>query len=187
MPRKLVMLLERWNKPKYDRKQEKLTSNEFVSERLGLGDGAQTTSRHLLGVELHRLLGDVEPLLNDGSQLTDSAALLSEHTLCPRSHNDDLRASRGDTHLHTGVAILSKLPGQELVEFRLENSVSDELQIHREVMFWSSHFLMKSPNSHWWCNYHINIKHWWCIILQRNKTQEKHNNPSADDKYSNIH
>lgn len=118
-------------------KVTKLTSNEFVSERLSLRDGAQAAGRHLLGVQLHRLLGDVEPLADHWGQFTDSAAFLSKHALCPRSHNDDLRASRSDAHLHTGVAILSKLPGQELIEFRLENSVSDELQIHREVMFWS--------------------------------------------------
>lgn len=112
-----------------------LTSNQFVSERLGLRDGAQTTGGDLLSVQLYRLLGNVKPLLDDRRQLTDPASFLAEHALCPRRHNDDLRAGRSDAHLHTGVAILSQLPGQELIEFRLENSVPDELQIHGEVMF----------------------------------------------------
>lgn len=116
----------------------KLTSNKLVSQRLGLRDGAETASGHLLRVELHRLLGNVESLLHDRSQLPDPPSLLPEHALCPCRHDDDLGPRRGDAHLHAGVSILGKLPSQELIQFRLENSVSDELKCYREVMFWFS-------------------------------------------------
>lgn len=117
-------------------KHHQPTSNEFVSQRFSLCDGAEPAGGDLLRVQLHRLLGDVEPLLDHRGQLADPTALLSEHTLCPGRHNDDVRAGGRDAHLDSGVAILGELSGQELVQFRLEDSVSDELKSNGEVMFW---------------------------------------------------
>lgn len=45
----------------------------------------------------------------------------------PGGHDDDFRLGRGDANLHPRVAILRELPSEELVQFRLENSVADEL------------------------------------------------------------
>lgn len=106
---------------------KQLTSNKFVSEGLCLGDSAKTASGNLFGVQVYRLFRDVEPLLYNRSQLTDSAALLSQHTLGPRRHDNDFGLGGGDSHLHAGVAILGQFPGEELIEFRLENSVTNEL------------------------------------------------------------
>lgn len=113
----------------------KPTSDKFVSERFGLCDGAETTGGHLLSIKFHRLLGDIEPLLNYGRKFSDSTAFLSEHALCPGGHDDDFRLGWRDAHLHAGVAILGQLPSEELIQFRLEHSVSDELQCLVEVMF----------------------------------------------------
>ena len=49
----------------------------------------------------------------------------------PCGQDDDLCAGRGDTHLHPGVAILSELSGQELVQLGLEDPVGDELTNRR--------------------------------------------------------
>lgn len=46
----------------------------------------------------------------------------------PCSQDDDLSPGRGHTHLHTGVAILSKLACQELVQLCLKDTVCDELR-----------------------------------------------------------
>mmetsp|Transcript_421 Transcript_421/g.993 ORF Transcript_421/g.993 Transcript_421/m.993 type:complete len:202 (+) Transcript_421:20-625(+) len=52
-------------------------AEQLVAEGLSLGDGAQTTVGHLLGVELHGALGEAEPLLHQRGQLADAAALLA--------------------------------------------------------------------------------------------------------------
>ncbi len=104
------------------------TSDKLVAERLGLGDGAETAGGDLLGVEIHRVLGEVEPLLDDGGQLANPAALLSQNVLCPGSHDDDLRLGGSHTHLDTGVAIFGELASQELVQLSLEDSVGDKLE-----------------------------------------------------------
>jgi len=105
------------------------TSDEFVTERLSLGDGAETTGGDLLGVQLNAVFLEVEPLLNDGGQFPDSASLLSEYILRACGHDDDLSASRGDAHLDAGVTILGEFTSQELVQLRLEDSVSYKLPL----------------------------------------------------------
>ena len=77
------------------------TTDELVSERLGLSDGAETTDSDLLSVELDGALGEVESLLNDSSQFADSASLLSQNVLGPGGHDDDLCPGRGDSDLNT--------------------------------------------------------------------------------------
>ena len=51
----------------------------------------------------------------------------------PCGQDDDLCAGWGDAHLHTGVAILGELAGQELVQLGLEDPVGDELQTNVET------------------------------------------------------
>merc|ERR1712019_174542 len=82
------------------------TSDQLVTERLGLGDGAQTTGGHLLSVQLNGSLGEVESLLDHAGELTDPPALLSQHVLCPGGHDDDLSAGGSHSDLHTGVTII---------------------------------------------------------------------------------
>merc|ERR1712176_1036761 len=68
------------------------TSDKLVPEGLSLSNSTETPSGHLLSIELHSALGEVEPLLDHGGELTDPAALLSEHVLGARGHDDDLSA-----------------------------------------------------------------------------------------------
>ena len=103
------------------------SADELVPQRLGLGDGAQPPGGHLLGVELDGSLWEVEALLYDGRELADAPALLAEHVLRARRHDDDLGAGGGDAHLHAGVAILGELAGEELVQLGLEDAVGNEL------------------------------------------------------------
>ena len=53
------------------------TSEQFVPKRLALCNGGQTTVQNLLSVELERVLGIFEPLLNERGKLTDATTLLS--------------------------------------------------------------------------------------------------------------
>ena len=83
------------------------TSDELVTERLGLGDGAETTGGDLLGVKLHGALGEVEPLLDNASELSDPPALLSEDVLGPGGHDDDLGPGGGHSDLQTCHPLMS--------------------------------------------------------------------------------
>jgi len=103
------------------------SSGELVTQRLSLGNGAQATGGHLLGVQLDASGLEVETLLHHGGQLTDAAALLAQHLLGLGGHDDDLSARGGHTHLHAGVAILGEFTSQELVQFSLEDAIGNEL------------------------------------------------------------
>merc|ERR1719251_774127 len=109
------------------------STDELVPQRLGLRDSAQTPRGHLLGVQLDGALGEVEALLHHGGQLADAPALLSEHVLCARGHDDDLGPGGGNTDFHAGVAILSELTGEELVQLGLEDAVGNELSLFRNL------------------------------------------------------
>lgn len=85
------------------------TTEELVAERLGLGDGRKTAVLDLLGVELERVLGELETLLNESLELADAAALVAEDLLGVGGTDDDLGAGVGDTDLTAGVALLSEL------------------------------------------------------------------------------
>jgi len=52
-------------------------AKELVAQRLGLGDGAQPAVVHLLRVQLHAAVRELEPLLHDAGQLPDAAPLLA--------------------------------------------------------------------------------------------------------------
>ena len=54
------------------------------------------------------------PLLDDGSQLADSSALLSQNIIGLSGLDDDLGLGGGDSHLNTGITILSKLTSEKL-------------------------------------------------------------------------
>jgi hypothetical protein len=66
-------------------------SEKLVTQRLGLGDGAQAPVVHLLGIELHSALGELEPLLHNGGELPDPASLL---TYTPPIHQNSAPQDR---------------------------------------------------------------------------------------------
>ena len=119
------------------------TTDELVPQRLGLGDGAQPPGGHLLGVELYGSLGEVEALLHDGRELADAPALLAEHVLRARRHDDDLGAGGGDAHLHAGVAILGELAGEELVQLGLEDADGNKLEKQSYVIYYVTKSLVQ--------------------------------------------
>ena len=79
------------------------TSDELVTKRLGLGDGAESTGGHLLSIQLDGALGEVEPLLDDAGELSDPPALLSEDILGPGGHDDDLGPGGGHSDLQVSL------------------------------------------------------------------------------------
>ena len=103
------------------------TVEELVAEGLALGDGGETAVLDLGGVEGDGVLGELEALLDEGGELADAAALLTENLLGVRGADDDVGHSGGDADLDAGVALLGQLALEELVELGIEDAVGDEL------------------------------------------------------------
>lgn len=56
-------------------------------------DGGETTVLDLFGVELERAFGELEPLLNERRELTNTPPLLSQHFLRVRRADNNLFTS----------------------------------------------------------------------------------------------
>ena len=92
------------------------TTEELVSEGLGLGDGGQASELDLLGVELERVLGELESLLDEGLELSDSSSLVTEDLLGVGRSDDDLRSGVGNSDLAARVSLLGELSGAGVSE-----------------------------------------------------------------------
>lgn len=103
------------------------TVEELVAEGLALSDSGETTVLDLGGVERDRVLRELEALLDERCELTDAATLLAENLLGVGGADDDVGDGRGNADLNAGVALLSELALEELVQLGVENAISDEL------------------------------------------------------------
>lgn len=106
---------------------DRQTVEELVAERLALSDGGQTTVLDLGGVERDAVLGELETLLDQAGELANAAALLAEDLLGVCGADDDVGDGGGDADFDAGVALLSELALEELVQLGVENTVGDEL------------------------------------------------------------
>ena len=100
---------------------------QLVAERLALGDGGETAVLDLGGVQGDGVFGELESLLDEGGELADAATLLAENLLGVGGADDDVGDGGGDAHFDAGVAFLGEFALEELVQFGVENTVSDEL------------------------------------------------------------
>ncbi|UYV69216.1 hypothetical protein LAZ67_6002856 [Cordylochernes scorpioides] len=103
------------------------TTNQLVTEGLALCNGTQTPRGNLLSEEIHRVVLEVEPLLDNRGELTDTTALLPKHILCTGGQDDDLCAQWSHTHFNPAVALLCQLTAQELIQLSLEHSICHKL------------------------------------------------------------
>lgn len=103
------------------------TVEQLVAQGLALGDGGQTAVLDLGGVQGDGVLGELEALLDQGGELADAAALLAEDLLGVGGADDDVGDGGGDADLDAGVALLSELALEELVQLGVEDTVGDEL------------------------------------------------------------
>ena len=109
------------------------TAEEFVTERLGLSNGTETSVGNLLSVKLNTVLRKPESLLDKGRQLSDSPSLLTENILGTGGSDDNLCPHGSDPNLHTWVTILCQLSSQNLVQLCVEHTVRYKLQILNTV------------------------------------------------------
>jgi hypothetical protein len=57
------------------------TSDQFVSERFSLSDGTETTVSDSFGVEFDGSFREIESLLDDSGQFSDSSSFVSQDSL----------------------------------------------------------------------------------------------------------
>jgi hypothetical protein len=87
------------------------TTEQLVPQGLGLSSGGQTPELDLLGVQLERVLGELESLLDERLELADAASLVSEDILRVGRTDDDLGTGVGDSDLTARVSLLGEFTG----------------------------------------------------------------------------
>jgi len=109
------------------------TAKKFVLQVFGLSNGAQSTIFYTLSVELHSARREVESLLDNRCEFANATSLVAEHVLGTSRSDDDLSASRSDTHFNSRVALLCEFASQKLVQFGEEDTIRDKLEVKESV------------------------------------------------------
>lgn len=78
------------------------TTEQLVSQTLALRNCRESTVLDLFGVQFKRVFGELETLLNEGSQLADATSLLPKNFLGVGSADDDLTSICG--HFRDGTS-----------------------------------------------------------------------------------
>ena len=102
------------------------TVEELVAEGLALSDGRKTAVLDLGGVQRNRVLGELEPLLDQGGELANAAALLSENLLSVGSTDNDICDSGRNAHFYATVPFFSQFFLEELIELCVEHAIGDD-------------------------------------------------------------
>jgi len=92
-----------------------------------LCNSGKTSVLDLGGVQRYTVLGELETLLNEGGELANATALLSENFLSVCGADDDVGDGRSDADFDARVALLGEFTLEEFVEFGVEDTVGDEL------------------------------------------------------------
>jgi len=108
-------------------------SEEFVTEGLALGHGARSAVLDTLGEELNRVLGELETLLDHGGQFANTGTTLTEDILGAGGTDNDLGSDGSNADLDTGVSILGEGALEEIVQFSVEDTISDEFALFGDV------------------------------------------------------
>jgi hypothetical protein len=99
------------------------TIEKLITEGLALSDSGQTTALDLGSVERNGLLGELEALLDESCELTNSSALFSQNLLCVRCADNDIGDSGCDANFDTRVALLSQLTLEEFVQLGEKDTI----------------------------------------------------------------
>ena len=90
------------------------------------------------------MLGELEALLDQGSELANAAALLSQNLLGVCGADDDIGDGGSDADFDAGVALLSQFALEEFVQLGVENTVCrclmsvmlSQFLVHFMAIFW---------------------------------------------------
>jgi hypothetical protein len=105
------------------------TAQQLVLKGLALGLGTETSISDLLGEELNGALLEIESLLDERGDLSDSSAALAQDLGGVGGSNDDLSVDRGHSNFHARVTILGEFLLKELVQFSVKHTVGDKLSL----------------------------------------------------------
>jgi hypothetical protein len=109
------------------------TVEELVSEGFALCDGGETAILDFGRIERDGVFWELESLLDEGGEFTDSSSLLAENFLCVGGSDDDIGDGGCDTDFDSRVSFLSKFALEKLVQFGVEDTICDELSPLRAV------------------------------------------------------
>mmetsp|Transcript_12557 Transcript_12557/g.18306 ORF Transcript_12557/g.18306 Transcript_12557/m.18306 type:complete len:288 (+) Transcript_12557:38-901(+) len=107
------------------------SSQQLVLETLSLGLSTKSTVLNTLSIKLNGTIIEVESLLDNRGQFTDALSLLSEDVLGTSGTDNDVGTVGGGAYLNSSVTVLGELGNEELVELRVEASISDKLALGR--------------------------------------------------------
>jgi len=113
-----------------------------------LCNGGETSVLDLGGVQRHAVLGELETLLNEGGELANATALLSEDFLGVCGADDDVGDGRGDADFDARVALFGEFALEEFVKFGVEDTVGDELSALGAV--WRMLLVCVRMGFSWW-------------------------------------
>jgi hypothetical protein len=103
------------------------SSQKFVPQTFALSNSTQTSLLNFFCIKLDSSFTELESLLHESSELTDTTAFVAEDFLCMSGTNDDFGAGRSNTDFAARIALFSEFAGEELIKFSEEDAISDKL------------------------------------------------------------
>lgn len=96
-----------------DSPSDSQTTQQLVSQRLGLSNSAQSSVLDLFSVKLQRVFGELESLGNQRGQFPDSSSLFTENILSVGRSDDDFGLGVGHSDFTARVAFLGEFSSAE--------------------------------------------------------------------------
>ena len=109
------------------------STEQLEFQGFGLRLGAESAVLDAFGVQFDGAVGKVEALLNDAGEFADALSLFAQDVLGASGADDNFGAVRRGADLDPGVAVLGQFASQELIEFRVKDSVGDKLAFRRKA------------------------------------------------------
>lgn len=109
------------------------TGQEFESEILGLGGGAETSISDTLNLDFDTVLLVTESLFDELGQFTDTSTVVTDDGIGFGGVDVDFGLGGEDTDFDSGVAGFLQGSGEELVQFSVENTIGNELLLFVDV------------------------------------------------------
>ena len=100
---------------------------QLVPQALALCNSRETPVLDLGGIQRYAVLGELETLLDEGGELANATALLSEDFLSVCGANDDIGNGGSDADFDARVALLGEFTLEEFIELGVEDTIGDEL------------------------------------------------------------
>jgi len=105
------------------------TAEQFVAQRLSLGNGAHRTVRDTLSIEFDVALREVETFLDERRQFTNATAFITQNVLRTRRTNNDFRTNGRHTHFTARIPVFSQLAHEKFIDFGEEHTVRNKLAL----------------------------------------------------------